>query len=733
MQTSPSPCTPCPSPAEKSRPGRRPAGTAWRPRRSPCCRGCRHARAAPWWRCVPQSAGGATPITPKKGESGRVMPGPTGTRAGHRLLVDRDVQHAAVGEVLRQGADQRAEAAEAPVAAELDPLDVDAQAVAGLGALHRDRPGEDVRPEARQVRRRGSRRGAAERQAARPSAASRSGAPETHSRTTRSPGSTAGTGGKPASKAPQRMVSGVACDAVRGGHGGLSLRGRQTRSARRVDRAGRRGVRRSGARCRRSRSRAPAARRWLPVLGADAATGGGIPPGVSMSRGRAPAPLRIAASAGSIARRSPSCSAAIAVVQRGAAALGPRAPRPRRAARAQVRGAARRVRRFTATWRRSCASHLAEQAAARAAFRGRCGRSARSCAQAIATHSAGRAQTPPLGRLRCARLDLAAPFDARGGEAEMVQRRRRAAGRSRRAASSTLSRRRSTRGARSSHRRRGRGVPRGGRAGRRAPPPAPAPAAGRAQQPGRQPRRSQPSLALEVEDRQHRRDDHQPKRHRIAEPPASVPACAGSSCRRCWRSASAASAPREATVKVLMMAFCSTLMMPSTASSRKFALLFRKLACSTRTAHVAHQGLDQRLVLLAAPPSPSRRRRRSGCATGRAASRCARVVTSPTWPRVISASFRSASLRGGLHLGARGAEGGLAGAVHVGADAFQDVGQPVHHLLEQVQHHPVRRGQQRRRRALAAGARRPRRPWASRSAPSPALCWPSTKVIAVEP
>jgi len=36
-----------------------------------------------------------------------------------------------------------------------------------------------------------------------------SGAPETHSRTTRSPGSTVFTGAKLASKAPQRMVEGV--------------------------------------------------------------------------------------------------------------------------------------------------------------------------------------------------------------------------------------------------------------------------------------------------------------------------------------------------------------------------------------------------------------------------------------------------------------------------------------------------------------------------------------------
>ena len=71
--------------------------------------------------------------------------------AGAGLGVRRDVQHALVGEVLRQGAEERPEGAEAPVGAELDLLDVDAQAVARLGALHRDRPGQDVRAKPRRV------------------------------------------------------------------------------------------------------------------------------------------------------------------------------------------------------------------------------------------------------------------------------------------------------------------------------------------------------------------------------------------------------------------------------------------------------------------------------------------------------------------------------------------------------------------------------------------------------
>ena len=151
MHTSPSPCTPWPSPAEKRAPGlntgqiqRRALAdllvvevAAMRARllggdRAPLLRR-RHAHHA---------------------EEGRERQGdarPDRHRAGARRAVHRDVQQAAVGEVLRQGADEGAEAAEAPIGAELDLLHRHPEAVARLGAAHRHRPGDDVRPEPRHV------------------------------------------------------------------------------------------------------------------------------------------------------------------------------------------------------------------------------------------------------------------------------------------------------------------------------------------------------------------------------------------------------------------------------------------------------------------------------------------------------------------------------------------------------------------------------------------------------
>ena len=123
MQTSPSPCTPWPSPAEKFAPGTKtgrnsvaPAPSSLLSRLPPCARGSLVEIA-------PHSGGGATPMTPKKGASGSSVP--QGRRQVRRRAVDRDVAEVALGEVLGQGADQRAEAAKAPVGAELDPVDVD--------------------------------------------------------------------------------------------------------------------------------------------------------------------------------------------------------------------------------------------------------------------------------------------------------------------------------------------------------------------------------------------------------------------------------------------------------------------------------------------------------------------------------------------------------------------------------------------------------------------------------
>ena len=99
----------------------------------------------------------------------------------------------------------------------------------------------------------------------------------------------------------------------------------------------------------------------------------------------------------------------------------------------------------------------------------------------------------------------------------------------------------------------------------------------------------------------------------------------------------------EATVKVLMILVCSTFNTPSTASSRNCAFEFRKLACSTRdrtsrTSVLISAWFSLRIAVPFSAPTKVRIRERPSRVSD------ARVVTSPTWPRVNSASF-SLSLR----------------------------------------------------------------------------------------
>ena len=90
----------------------------------------------------PQAGGGATPITPKNGFSGRSSP--HGMPADHPLAVERDVEQPRLVEIVGQGAGQRLDQIVAPVLPELDVEDVDLQHVAGRGAFDRDRAGQDM-------------------------------------------------------------------------------------------------------------------------------------------------------------------------------------------------------------------------------------------------------------------------------------------------------------------------------------------------------------------------------------------------------------------------------------------------------------------------------------------------------------------------------------------------------------------------------------------------------------
>ncbi len=91
-----------------------------------------------------------------------------------------------------------------------------------------------------------------------------------------------------------------------------------------------------------------------------------------------------------------------------------------------------------------------------------------------------------------------------------------------------------------------------------------------------------------------------------------------------------------------MMFVCSTLRMPSTASSRKVALLARKLPCSTRertsrTSVLMRCWFSLRTAFAFSAETKVRMRVSPSSVSE------VRVVTSPTWPSVIKADFRSRS------------------------------------------------------------------------------------------
>ena len=69
---------------------------------------------------------------------------PPGQPADHPLLVERNVQQPGFVEIVGQGAGERPDHIVAPVLPELDVEDLDLQHVAGLGALDRDRTGQDM-------------------------------------------------------------------------------------------------------------------------------------------------------------------------------------------------------------------------------------------------------------------------------------------------------------------------------------------------------------------------------------------------------------------------------------------------------------------------------------------------------------------------------------------------------------------------------------------------------------
>ena len=88
-------------------------------------------------------------MVPKNGRSGRA--GPQSGLPVMRVAIDPDVADISVGEVLRQRPGQRAHGAVTPVNGRLDRLDPKLESVARLGALHGDRPGQDMRSDALQL------------------------------------------------------------------------------------------------------------------------------------------------------------------------------------------------------------------------------------------------------------------------------------------------------------------------------------------------------------------------------------------------------------------------------------------------------------------------------------------------------------------------------------------------------------------------------------------------------
>ena len=90
----------------------------------------------------PQAGGGATPITPKNGVSGRSSP--HGSRPTIRVRSSGMLSDARLVEIVGQGAGERPDQVIAPVLPELDVENLDLEHVAGLGALDGDRSGQDM-------------------------------------------------------------------------------------------------------------------------------------------------------------------------------------------------------------------------------------------------------------------------------------------------------------------------------------------------------------------------------------------------------------------------------------------------------------------------------------------------------------------------------------------------------------------------------------------------------------
>ena len=109
--------------------------------------------------------------------------------------------------------------------------------------------------------------------------------------------------------------------------------------------------------------------------------------------------------------------------------------------------------------------------------------------------------------------------------------------------------------------------------------------------------------------------------------------------------------------------------------------------------HIAHQRLDQRLVFLAysgslfgAHKGQDARKTKQGFG----GARCHFPDLAQGEQRILQ--FVTAPLH--LDIGLRAAERGLAGAIHVGANLFQNICKPIHDLLEQMQHDRISRLQQ---------------------------------------
>ena len=143
MQTSPSPCTPWPSPAKNNAPSLNTGRYSVVPGRSsllsmlpPKQRGTGEPQR-------PQLGGGAVAMMPKNGSSG--ISGAPWHDADFALAVDHGMDRFIIGEFVRQRSEQRQDRYEAPVLTDLYVEDVDLKRVAGLAPLHIDWARDEMR------------------------------------------------------------------------------------------------------------------------------------------------------------------------------------------------------------------------------------------------------------------------------------------------------------------------------------------------------------------------------------------------------------------------------------------------------------------------------------------------------------------------------------------------------------------------------------------------------------